>query len=165
MNFSKPTPSFSPSAAEILAVQNAIANYCIYLDNKDFPALETVFAGAEAVTDYRGISNGDESALITGSPKIVEWLQDRVKGRATQHALSTQKLEFFGEKLCNASTYFSANTWGAIPTRPGDNAAPQIFHLTMYGCYIDVLTKNDDGKWRIQKRGLKTHVRIYGPNS
>ena len=101
---------FSPSAAEVLAVRNAIADYCIYLDNQDLESLEAVFYGPEAVADYRAIANGDDSALLTGSSKIIEWVRNRVKGRATQHALSTQKLEFLGEKMCKASTYFSANT-------------------------------------------------------
>jgi hypothetical protein len=158
--------AWQPAIADILAVQNTIANYCIYLDNKDFDALATVFNGDEAVTDYRAIAGGAESALIKGNNKVVEWLDERVKGKLTQHATSTQKLEFTASHSCSATTYFTANTFFSMPQAEGTDVASPMLHVSLFGCYQDVLIRINK-EWKIHKRVVKMHVRqsTYTPSS
>jgi hypothetical protein len=153
--------AWQPTASDIRAVQNTIANYSIYLDSKNFDALPTIFHGESAIVDYRAIAGGSESSLLTGANSIVEWLRDRVKGRITHHGTTTQKLEFSASDRCEGTTYFTADAFFSAPQAPqaeGVGAGSPMVHYSVFGSYLDVLVLVD-GEWKIAERTVVTRVR------
>lgn len=144
---------YEPTAAAFNAIKNTISNYCIALDTKNFSLLHSVFA-PNVVCDYTAVSPTNPS--IIGIEKFLERIQIILEGRITQHALSTQRLEFVGKKdegvTCNAMTYFTANTF---TTEEGE-----LNHVSVFGYYVDKLYEVD-GKWLIYERKVNSFVSFF----
>lgn len=142
--------SYEPSAATLNKIRNTISNYCIALDTKEFAILHSVFT-KDVVCDYTAVSPTNPS--IIGIEKFLERIQIILKGRITQHALSTQRLEFVENKdegvICNAMTYFTANTF---TTEEG-----ALNHVSVFGFYVDKLMEVD-GEWLIFERKVNSFV-------
>ncbi|QDS74944.1 hypothetical protein FKW77_004545 [Venturia effusa] len=144
---------YQPTASTLNAVRNTLSNYCIALDTKNFSLLHSVFT-KDVVCDYTAVSPTNPS--IIGIEKFLERIQIILEGRITQHALSTQRLEFSedeGEEVvCDAMTYFIANTF---TTEDGE-----LNHVSVFGYYVDKL-KEVGGKWLIFERKVNSfHPRI-----
>jgi len=145
--------------ATLLSIRNTIANYCIALDTKNFSLLEKVFT-PETKADYKAVS--PKYPLIEGVGVFLERIAVILKGRITQHGLTTQRLEFeddatvSGGKVCKAITYFTANTF-----TEGQSENGELDHVTVFGMYDDKLVEIEEGEWRIIERVVKTfHPRI-----
>jgi hypothetical protein len=137
---------YEPTAATLNAIRNTLSNYCIALDTKQFDLLRTVFV-PEVICNYTAVSPTNPS--IIGLDKFLERIQIILKGRITQHALSTQRLEFDekdGKVNCQALTYFTANTF--------TEEDGQLNHVSVFGYYEDLLYEVDGG-WKIFERTVK----------
>jgi len=145
---------YQPTAANLLAIRNTLSNYPIALDTKDFALLHKVFAPS-IECDYTAVT--PQYPTISGLDTFLDRIQIILKDKTTQHALSTQRLEFEeleGRLVCNAVTYFTANTF----TTEEDGG---LGHVSVFGMYEDELCLVGDGQWRIFKRTVKTfHPRI-----
>lgn len=147
---------YEPTAAMLNAVKNTISNYCIALDTKNFSLLHSVFT-KDVVCDYTAVSPTNPS--IIGIEKFLERIQIILEGRITQHALSTQTLEFcetqgedcHEEVMCDATTYFTANTF---TTEEG-----KLNHVSVFGYYVDKL-RLVDGQWLIFQRKVNSFVSL-----
>ncbi|TID15250.1 hypothetical protein E2P81_ATG08316 [Venturia nashicola] len=143
---------YEPTAAVLNNIRNTLSNYCIALDTKEFALLHSVFT-KDVVCDYTAVSPTNPS--IVGIEKFLERIQIILKGRITQHALSTQRLEFSETRdegvICNAMTYFTANTF---TTEEGG-----LNHVSVFGYYVDRL-KEVDGKWLVFERKVNSFVSI-----
>lgn len=143
--------SYEPTASTLNAIRNTISNYCISLDTKNFSLLHSVFS-KDVICDYTAVSPTNPS--IIGIEKFLERIQIILEGRITQHALSTQRLEFEENKvegvICKALTYFTANTF----TTEEDG---KLNHVSVFGYYFDKL-RETDGKWLIFERKVNSFV-------
>jgi hypothetical protein len=142
--------SYEPTAATLNTIRNTLSNYCIALDTKEFNLLHKVFA-PNVICDYTAVS--PTNPAIIGIEKFLERIQIILKGRITQHALSTQRLEFEekdGKVICQAFTYFTANTF---TTEEGE-----LNHVSVFGYYEDLLKETENGGWRIFERKVNSFV-------
>jgi hypothetical protein len=101
----------TPTEVQLLSIRNTISNYSIALDTKNFDLLHSVFS-ADMVADYSAVS--PKNPTIKGLDDFMTRIKTILKGRSTQHALSTQRLTFEeheGKVVCLAMTYFTANTF------------------------------------------------------
>ena len=138
------------SNADLLAIKNTLANYCFALDEHDWNLLDKVFT-KDAHCDYTEIGKErDYKDLL--SFKIA--LLNILKESNTQHALTTQRIEFNkpvaedgSHTRARAKTYFTANTF------QGED------HTSVLGFYEDEV-KKVSGKWLISKRKLHLHVSV-----
>ena len=90
---------------------------------------------------------------------MIDRLMVILEGKITQHALSTQVLDFeplnggSGGYKCKATTYFTANTF-VDKNRTGEG----LDHVTVFGRYEDAIVEVTPGEWRIRERIVKTFV-------
>lgn len=144
------------SAATLLAIQNTISRYCLALDTHDFSILKAVFT-ADLQADYSAVSPQNKD--IRGLDSMIDRLMVILEGKTTQHALSTQILDFEPQKStpggyeCKAITYFTANTFVDNNCTKGG-----LDHVTVYGRYEDSIVEVTPGEWRIRERIVKTFV-------
>jgi hypothetical protein len=147
-------PDIAPST--LLAIQNTIARYCLALDTHDFSILKQVFT-TDIHADYSAVSPQNKN--IDGLDSMIDKLMVILEGKVTQHALSTQILDFepmgnqAGPYLCKAMTYFTANTF-IDKNRDKD----ELDHVTVLGRYEDTIIEVSPGEWRIKARIVKTFV-------
>jgi hypothetical protein len=141
-------------ADEIEKVKKVIAQYCYYLDNRDFDKLKTLFH-PDASADYRQIAAAGEEVLES-SDDVIEFLRSRVFGKRTHHAISTQWFEWETFDQVAAYTHFTANT---ITFKPDSTILEVADHVTVFGIYQDILVKKD-GVWAIDTR---TVIAIVSP--
>ncbi|KIW02027.1 uncharacterized protein PV09_06533 [Verruconis gallopava] len=146
------------TAATLLAIQNTISRYCIALDTRDFSLLKQVFT-EDLRADYSAVS--PQNRDIRGLDSLIDKLMVILEGKVTQHALSTQTLDFVPANgrgagyECRAVTYFTANTFvDENRTKEG------LDHVTVYGRYEDQLVELLPGEWRITERKVLTFVSI-----
>jgi hypothetical protein len=146
------------SAATLLAIQNTISRYCLALDTRDFSILKDVFT-TDLQADYSAVSPQNKD--IRGLDSMIDRLMVILEGKVTQHALTTQILEFenlsghTGGYECKAMTYFTANTFvDKNRTREG------LDHVTVFGRYKDSIIEVTPGQWRIRSRVVKTFVSL-----
>jgi hypothetical protein len=144
------------SAATLLAIQNTISRYCLALDTHDFALLKAVFT-TDVRADYSAVSPQNKD--VRGLDSMIDRLMVILEGKITQHALSTQILDFepsthvIGAYNCKAITYFTANTFvDKNRTKEG------LDHVTVFGRYEDSIVEVTPGEWRIHERTVKTFV-------
>ena len=143
-------------ASTLLAIQNTISRYCLALDTHDFSILKQVFT-ADIHADYSAVSPQNKD--IRGLDAMIDRLMVILEGKITQHALSTQILDFdpntsdSSSYICKAMTYFTANTF-IDKNREKDG----LDHVTVLGRYEDVIEEISPGEWRIRQRIVKTFV-------
>jgi hypothetical protein len=149
------------SAATLLAIRNTISLYCLALDTHDFSILKKVFA-EDMKANYAAVS--PQNSDIRSLDVLIDKLMVILEGKVTQHALSTQILDFVPlndttaakdttKYECKATTYFSANTF--IEANRTEEA---LDHVTVYGRYEDRLVEVKPGEWKIKERLVKTFV-------
>lgn len=146
------------SAATLLAIQNTISRYCLALDTHDFSLLKAVFT-TDLHADYSAVSPNNKD--VRGLDSMIDRLMVILEGKITQHALTTQILDFEPLKNgspayeCKAVTYFTANTFvDKNRTRDG------LDHVTVFGRYEDSIIEVSPGEWRIRTRIVKTFVSL-----
>jgi hypothetical protein len=144
------------SAATLLAIQNTLSRYCLALDTHDFALLKAVFA-TDVHADYSAVSPQNKD--VHGLDSMIDRLMVILEGKVTQHALSSQILDFEPSKdvpgayECKAVTYFTANTFvDKNRTKKG------LDHVTVFGRYEDLIVEITPGEWRIRERVVKTFV-------
>jgi SnoaL-like domain len=129
-----------------LTIRNTLADYCIALDDQNFDLLRSVFTN-DTTADYSAVTPGSDP--LHGVDAIIAKVETVLKDRKTQHALSTQKIEFQSDGSAEVRTYFTANTF---------TTAGEYMHFQVFGYYQDRLVDEGDGKWRIMTRTVGTHV-------
>lgn len=142
------------STATLLSIKNTISLYCLALDTHDFDLLHKVFS-KDVKAEYAAVS--PQYPNIEGLDTFLERITSILNGKVTQHALSTQILDFEATGTdswdCNAITYFTANTFFGLG-RDGN----KLDHVSVFGRYEDQLVEVESGEWRIVKRVVKTFV-------
>jgi hypothetical protein len=149
------------TAATLLAIRNTISLYCLALDTHKFSILKDVFT-EDMKADYSSVSPQNKD--IRGLDSLIDKLMVILEGKITQHALSTQILDFAPlnnsaasarstNYECKATTYFTANTF--VDENRTDEG---LDHVTVYGRYEDRLVETTPGEWRIAERLVKTFV-------
>jgi hypothetical protein len=132
----------------IQVIRNTLANYCIALDTKQYSLLNSVFA-KDVKCNYAAVTPQHPS--IQGVDAFIEKINTVLEGKRTQHGLTTQRLDFGDdERVCNALTYFTANTFSE---KDG-----QLLHVTVFGYYEDILEEVEVGEWRIVERKVNMFV-------
>jgi len=135
--------------ATLLNIRNTLALYSVALDTKNYHLLEKVFA-ADVECDYSAVT--PHYPTITGLATFLDRIDKVLKDKKTQHALSTQTLDFEDDgKICVAMTYFTANTFS-------EREDGKLEHVSVFGWYDDRLLRGRDGEWRIKKRKVNTFV-------
>jgi len=142
------------SAAALLAIKNTISLYCVALDTQSFHLLNDCFS-TDIKADYAAVS--PQNPKIEGLEDFIERIKVILDGKITQHALSTQMLDFESDGKesweCKAVTYFTANTF-VMANRDGQ----KVDHVSVFGMYRDRLVEEEPGKWKIVERTVKTFV-------
>lgn len=145
-------------SSTLLAIQNTISRYCLALDTHDFSILKQVFT-TDVHADYSAVSPQNKD--IRGLDAMIDRLMVILEGKITQHALSTQILDFESSTngssryTCKAMTYFTANTF-IDKNREKDG----LDHVTVLGRYEDTIIEISPGEWRIKERIVKTFVSL-----
>ncbi|KAH9204894.1 SnoaL-like domain-containing protein [Leptodontidium sp. 2 PMI_412] len=122
-------------------VRNCIARYCIGVDLNDWEIFSSAFLDSGKATFPEPIGTVERIIALKAT------VQGMVANLQTQHALSTQVIEFTGERTADATTYATADLFGV-----GKNEGK---HATNRGIYQDKLVKVIiDGRedWRIAER-------------
>lgn len=146
--------SQSVTETTLLTIRNTLANYCIALDTKQYDLLNSVFA-KDVQCNYAAVT--PQNSSIHGVDAFIEKINIVLDGKRTQHGLTTQRLTFEEDgKLCNALTYFTANTFSE-----NDQG---LLHVTVFGYYEDRLKEVEAGQWRIVERKVNTFVSYQIPN-
>jgi|SRR5579871_32236 len=136
------------SPQTILNIQNTLANYCIALDDQDFQLLHKVFT-PDTVANYGAVTSGNDD--IHGVDSIITKIEEVLKNKRTQHALSTQRITFRVDGSCDVRTYFQVHTFT-------DDPETGLKHTTFFGYYDDHLKDVGTQTWCILERKVKAHV-------
>lgn len=136
------------SSETLLNVKNVLADYCIAIDDQNFQLLHQVFT-PDTIANYGTVTEGNND--IRGVDSIIAKVEEVLKDKRTQHALSTQRITLLPDGSCDVRTYFQAHTFGT-------DANGELSHTTFFGYYDDHLTEVAEGTWRILKRTVSGHV-------
>src|SRR5215469_2897543 len=137
------------SAETILNIQNTLADYCIAVDDQNYQLLRKVFT-PDTVANYGAVTDGNDD--IRGVDSFITKVEEALKNKRTQHALSTQRITFRGDGSCDVRTYFQAHTFS-------DDPETGLRHTTFFGYYDDNLKEVGPQTWRILQRKVNGHVR------
>lgn len=132
---------------DLFVCKTTIAHYCIALDDQEFDMLENVFA-EDAVADYTDVR--PDIGEVRGREAITDRLKAVLKGKRTQHALTTQMMHYMEKGKCSIRSYFTANTFSEEDGK--------FKHTTVYGYYDDEMKPDGAGGWHIVRRKLGMHV-------
>jgi len=121
-----------------LEIQDLFARYSYAIDDRDMPALETVFT-KDAVIDYTAAGG------IRGSvAEIQRWLPEAMaRFPSFQHMVATSEIKLDGDKATTRTILFNPMVY------PTDDGGQQVFFIGLW--YRDKLVRTPEG-WRIAER-------------
>lgn len=131
----------------ITEIQQTLAKFPLSVDSHDYGLLSQVFAPDGAFN--AALPSGPFQGLAT----IQKWLAGALNNTVSQHSFGTQCVEVLDSHSANVTTYFIA-TFVGIREKAGSS-------LYNHAKYIDTLTRNDKGDWRIKVKKLIYMVRPY----
>ncbi|KAL9600014.1 MAG: hypothetical protein Q9219_003483 [cf. Caloplaca sp. 3 TL-2023] len=136
--------SWALNATEELKVRTTLSQFAVLMDVDDFSKLDTIFT-EDVFADYG-------TTKSYGLPEFSAFLERGLKGRSTQHAISSTVIEDHGTSL-NSTAYVTCAFLG-----PGKNTTTYVGDVaTLYGRYLDTWT-SVGGAWKINQRIFSAFV-------
>jgi hypothetical protein len=132
-------------------IRNCISRCCLGIDLRDWKIFSKAF------TNNVKASFPEPVGSIEGVAALKSAVQGMVGNFQTQHALSTQLIEFTGDKTADATTYVTTVLFGV-----GKDKGKFV---TTWGMYQDKLVKDSfDGQedWKIAERRVISQLPLAG---
>lgn len=136
--------TFLHKPTDILAIQNTLALYPIYLDTKEFTSFASIFT-PDVYANYSG------PYPWIGLPELQGNLSSFLVNVTTQHSLTTQYIQMLEQGKANVTTYLIAQHFGS--------GAYEGEMATAYGKYEDTLKLTSDRVWKVSTRTYIPMVR------
>lgn len=119
LSLSNALPLQPSQGLAIVEIQRTLDTFSLAVDAHDFSLLSSVFS-TDATANF-----GGSSGELNGLANISTALQTALKGQKSQHALSTQVVDFSSPSQANATSYLQGRFFGQ------GNLTGQIY--TTYG--------------------------------